>query len=83
MNLQFDKFLQQGDAPTRCHIRHGVPADAQALSVLAARTFIDTYGEHNHPDNLRMHLDSSFGTPQQARELSDPDVATLLASIGR
>ena len=65
-----------------CSIRRGMPADADALCVFAARTFTDTYGRHNRPEDLRMHLTTSYGLLQQMRELSDPDVATLLACCG-
>lgn len=65
-----------------CIIRRGLPADANALSVLAARTFADTYGRYNRPEDLHLHLTTSYGLPQQMRELSDPDVITLLACCG-
>lgn len=62
-------------------IRNGVPNDAAALSELAARTFVDTYAVHNTPENLARHLAASFGVPQQARELADPALSTLLVEV--
>jgi ribosomal protein S18 acetylase RimI-like enzyme len=59
-------------------IRRGVVADAAALASFAARTFYETFAAHNRPENMHAHLTSAYGEEQQARELADPDVATLL-----
>ncbi|HJT98951.1 MAG TPA: GNAT family N-acetyltransferase [Rhodanobacteraceae bacterium] len=63
-------------------IRRGGAADAAALAVFASRTFVDTFGPHNTPEDLRSHLASAFGVEQQTRELVDPDTVTLLAEAG-
>lgn len=80
MSLRFetpvDAFDPQGSP---CLIRRGSPGDAQALSVFAARCFVDTYGAYNHPDNLRLHLSQSYGIEQQRHELEDLRAVTLLA----
>ncbi|HEY0230891.1 MAG TPA: GNAT family N-acetyltransferase [Dokdonella sp.] len=80
MSLHFqsqnDPFIQSAPA---CQIRRGVPADAELLARFAARTFVDTYGEYNHPDNLHLHLTTSYGARQQQAELADARIATLLA----
>jgi len=80
MSLHFES---PGDPPVRaahaCSIRRGVPADAAALAAFATRTFVDTYGEYNHPENLRLHLMHSYGVKQQQDELADARVVTLLA----
>ncbi|MET0226230.1 MAG: GNAT family N-acetyltransferase [Dokdonella sp.] len=73
---QSDPYLQPARA---CQIRRGVPADADLLARFATRTFIDTYGEYNHPDNLHLHLSASYGVAQQQAELADRRIATLLA----
>jgi GNAT superfamily N-acetyltransferase len=65
-----------------CLIRRGSPDDAEALSAFAARTFLDTYGAYNDPDNLRLHLAGSYTVGQQREELGDPRVVTLLAYRG-
>lgn len=62
-------------------IRKGTAGDAAALAELAARTFLDTYAAYNTPENLAQHLASSFGVPQQAKELADPDLSTLVVEI--
>jgi ribosomal protein S18 acetylase RimI-like enzyme len=60
-------------------IRRGETADASLLAELAARTFAETFGADNSPEDLRIHLESSYGTAQQTDELADPDIRTLLA----
>jgi ribosomal protein S18 acetylase RimI-like enzyme len=63
----------------RLTIRHGDPADASALASFAARTFRDTYEASNTPDDMRGYLAGAFGPEQQARELSDPAMITVIA----
>ncbi len=60
-------------------IRRGMVSDAAALAAFAARTFAETYGADNRPEDMRSHLASSFGVAQQSSELAAPDVVTLLA----
>jgi GNAT superfamily N-acetyltransferase len=60
------------------HIRIAVDSDAPALAAFAARTFEETFGPHNRPEDLRAHLSESFGIAQQTRELLNPDMVTLL-----
>jgi ribosomal protein S18 acetylase RimI-like enzyme len=59
-------------------IRVGVPTDAAVLADFAARTFREAFGAENRPDDLALHLASSYGTAQQLAELSDPCIVTLL-----
>ena len=63
-------------------IRGGTVADAQALAGFAARVFVEAFGADTHPDDLQRHLASAYGPVQQAAELADPDVTTLLATHG-
>jgi diamine N-acetyltransferase len=67
---------------TETLIRDGTIADAQALAVFAARVFADAFGADTRPDDLQRHLASAYGPVQQAGELADPDVTTLLATHG-
>ncbi len=60
-------------------IRRGTVSDATALAEFAARTFDETYGADNRPEDMQAHLVSSFGIAQQSSELASPDAATLLA----
>ena len=64
------------------HIRRGVVADAPVLAEFAARTFADTFGADNRPEDLQAHLASAYGVTQQVLELSDPAVITILAHQG-
>lgn len=61
------------------HIRRGVASDAEALAEFAARVFAETFAADNRPEDMRAHLTSSYGVTQQTKELTDRDVATLLA----
>jgi len=80
MSVQFQTSAS-ACVPTEhaCVIRRGLPDDAPALSAFAIRTFVETYGEYNDPDNLRLHLADSYGVARQREELGDPHVVTLLA----
>jgi ribosomal protein S18 acetylase RimI-like enzyme len=60
-------------------IRRATPADAPALAALAARTFRDTFGADNRPEDLSLHLATAYGPEQQAREIQDPSMITLVA----
>jgi ribosomal protein S18 acetylase RimI-like enzyme len=62
--------------------RRGRVDDAARLSALAIRTFTDTYEAHNTPDDMRAYLAGAFGVAQQARELDDPAMITVLAESG-
>lgn len=63
-------------------IRLGLQADAAALTALAIRTFRDTYEPYNTPEDMALHIAQAFGAVQQARELVDPDLVTLVVEIG-
>jgi ribosomal protein S18 acetylase RimI-like enzyme len=60
-------------------IRRGTPADAAVLAEFAARTFRESFGADNHPDDLAAYLAASYGPAQQEAELRDPQHVTLLA----
>jgi diamine N-acetyltransferase len=63
-------------------VRPGRPADAAVLAEFAATTFRDAFGKDNRPEDLALHLTRSYGPRQQAAELADPAIATLLAEDG-
>jgi len=63
-------------------IRTGVKADAAQLAAFAARTFEETFGPYNRPEDLRAHLEKAFGVAQQTQELLSPNMVTLLAHQG-
>jgi GNAT superfamily N-acetyltransferase len=68
--------------PDSLHIRIAVESDAPALAAFAARTFEETFGPQNRPEDLRAHLSKAFGLAQQTQELLNPDMATLLGFHG-
>ena len=72
----------QAAAPAEPRIRPGAPGDAAVLAAFAARSFSDAFGRDNRPEDLAAHLASSYGVPQQSRELADPRYVTLLAEQG-
>ena len=65
-------------------IRLAVPADAASLAELGARTFEDTYGAANTPENMSLYLARTYGVARQAVEIDDPAMSTIVAeSDGR
>jgi len=77
MNFEIEAPIDRDTAV--CTIRRGISADANALSAFAAKTFSATYGRYNDPGNLARHIAGAFNAVRQGEELSDPDVACLLA----
>ena len=59
-------------------IRRGVASDASLLAALARHTFFDTFAATNDPGDMAMHLERAYGVAQQAAELADPGIVTLL-----
>lgn len=62
-------------------IRRGIPADAARLAELATRTFRDAFAADNRPEDLELHLTRSYGAVQQAAELANPGIVSLIAEI--
>jgi diamine N-acetyltransferase len=63
-------------------IRRAVAADAPVVAELALRTFMETFAADNNPDDIAVYTAKSYGVPQQAAEIADPRMVTLLAEIG-
>lgn len=63
-------------------IRRAVATDAAALAGLAARTFHDTFAATNNADDMALYLSRAYGLEQQAREIADPAITTLLVEDG-
>lgn len=62
-------------------IRRGRPEDAVPLASFAREIFDRTFGPWNDPADMRAYMDEVFGEAQQARELADPLIATLMAEV--
>jgi ribosomal protein S18 acetylase RimI-like enzyme len=60
-------------------LRRARAGDAAALAAFATQAFIDTYAAHNTEKDLRAYLAEAYGAPQQTRELTDPQMITVLA----
>jgi GNAT superfamily N-acetyltransferase len=61
------------------HIRRANIDDAGLLAELGARTFVETFAEHNSTEDMAAYLASSFSEGQQAAELADPDSTIYIA----
>jgi diamine N-acetyltransferase len=61
------------------NIRYGNTKDAVLLSELGAKTFYDTFAKDNTPENIKLHLESSFSAEIQFKELSQSDTIFLIA----
>ena len=48
------------------------------LADLARTTFYDTFAATNAASDMALHLQSAYGVPQQAAELQNPGVTTLV-----
>ena len=64
-------------------LRRAEPRDAPSLAVLAERTFRESFGARNSPENMDLHCNRYFGTDIQAREIAERGLATTLALVDR
>ena len=62
-------------------IRCATPDDAPALAAFGARTFEETFGAANRPEDVEMYLAATYGPDQQARELRNPACTYYIAEI--
>lgn len=60
-------------------IRRAVRADAKRLAEFGARTFNETFGAVNRPEDMAAYLAKTYSEALQSREIDDPRVITLLA----
>ena len=61
-------------------LRLALPGDAPSLAVLAERTFRETFGSRNSPENMDLHCERNFGPDIQLREIGDRGIITTLAN---
>jgi len=62
-------------------IRSASAADNLLLAELGRRTFLETFGPDNTPENMAAYLEASFGLEIQAAELADPATLFLIAEV--
>jgi ribosomal protein S18 acetylase RimI-like enzyme len=60
-------------------LRPALARDAPSLAVLAERTFRETFGTRNSPENMDLHCARVFGTEIQLREIGDRALCTTIA----
>src|SRR5216684_428871 len=66
----------------RCRlIRYASAADAVPLAEFAARTFVETFAAHNRAEDVDEYVAKVYSAEQQACEISDPTIVTLLAEV--
>jgi ribosomal protein S18 acetylase RimI-like enzyme len=71
---------RSGETPGReWTIRLATSNDAEALSVLAERTFRETFSSSNTLSDINAYCSGAFGVDFQRRELDDPSTSTLVA----
>jgi ribosomal protein S18 acetylase RimI-like enzyme len=62
-------------------IRRATARDAVLLAELGARTFAETFGPDNTPEDMAAYLGAAFGPEKQAAELADPRTTFFIAEI--
>ena len=60
-------------------LRPALARDAPSLAVLAERTFRETFGARNSPENMDLHCAKVFGPDIQMREIGDRTLRTTVA----
>ncbi len=62
------------------HLRRAVPADAAPLAEFAQRSFVETFGAANRPEDMAAYLPTAYGEARQRAEIVHPKWTTLLAA---
>lgn len=60
-------------------IRPAKLSDAASLAAIAERTFRETFAADNSEENINLHCAGKFSAAIQGKEISDPQLTTLLA----
>lgn len=63
-------------------IRPATPADAAALADFGERTFRETFGPDNRPEDVDVYLRATYSAEHQGEEIADPDRITLVGESG-
>ena len=62
--------------------RTATAADAARLAEFAERTFRETFGPDNRPEDMERYIAGSYGADHQRAEILEPGLVTLLAEAG-
>jgi ribosomal protein S18 acetylase RimI-like enzyme len=71
-----------GTEGTGVTVRAATAGDAGVLAALAERTFRDAFGGSNAPADMDAHCARAYSEAQQAGEIADPSMDTLVAETG-
>jgi diamine N-acetyltransferase len=63
------------------NIRIASEADIDLLQEIGAKTFIETYGQQNTPENLHNYLQEKFNKEQILNEINTPKTIFLLVEL--
>ncbi len=63
-------------------IRRGEPRDHRLIATLGRKTFLDSFGADNHPQDMADYLAQSFSPQIQASQLVQPGSLFLIAEAG-
>jgi diamine N-acetyltransferase len=66
---------------TQPHIRIANLQDADVLCQIGAKTFIETYGDQNTPENLQKYLEERFNIKQISDEIETPETIFLSVEL--
>lgn len=55
--------------------------DVELICLISAKTFVETYGEQNTPENLQKYLDERFNTKQISAEILTSETVFLLVEV--
>jgi diamine N-acetyltransferase len=58
--------------------RRATPGDAPALAEFARRTFLETFAAQNRPEDVEAYIARVYGDAQQAAEIANPRITTLV-----
>jgi ribosomal protein S18 acetylase RimI-like enzyme len=67
--------------PDTLTIRRATAADAEPLAELALRSFMEAFAAQNDPDDVAAYTSRVYGPAQQAAEIADPGIATLVGEV--
>jgi diamine N-acetyltransferase len=63
------------------HISIATIQDVEALCQIGAKTFVETYGEQNTPENLQNYLEEKFNKKQISDEIQTDETVFLLVEL--
>lgn len=64
-------------------VRLAGPEDAAAVAAFAERSFRETFGPDNRPEDMDAYCAATYAVERQRQELASPDRVTLLAQMER